>query len=92
MANCPAEHTKFQPTDEQWRCPECGASFNHFYIVDNDEDVSVDCDLLHKKDEVVCSDCNYEASGQKTSLALLKKSKRVPCECCKGTGFVTRKG
>jgi rubredoxin len=22
---CPVKHTKFQPTDAQWRCPKCGA-------------------------------------------------------------------
>lgn len=74
MTNCHAKHTKFQPTDLQWRCPTCGASFDHFYIVDSEPCGNTECDLLHKNDAVMCSACGYEASGQKTSLALLKKS------------------
>jgi hypothetical protein len=43
---CAVVHTKYQPTEEEWKCPKCGVGSSLFYIEDP-ADKTDDCDLLH---------------------------------------------
>ena len=51
MSECPGEHTEYQPTDDEWKCPKCGAGVEDFRIVAADYP---DCDKLHTTDIVTC--------------------------------------
>lgn len=93
MANCGGKHTKYQPTDEEWKCPSCKINDDggHFYIDTFSDEVSdPDCSLLHKDDLVVCINCNKEWSGEIVSRLLAKIVNMIPCSHCKGTGFVKK--
>ena len=58
MGKCTIKHTKFQPTDREWRCPKCGSE--DMVIEDSD---NFDCDKLHNTDFVYCDNCRGEFSG-----------------------------
>lgn len=52
MEICQYKHTKYQPTDEEWKCPKCGASYDEneeFIIWDA---VGENCSLLHDEDRM----------------------------------------
>lgn len=50
MQQCNSKHTKYQPTDEEWRCPKCGSDSEKFWIEDN---FGADgCELLHETDTI----------------------------------------
>lgn len=51
----------------------------------------VDCDGNHEQDELHCYKCGYRTTGRAFAQACVKKADLVPCECCKGKGFVPRK-
>lgn len=84
---CLANHTKINPTGDDWKCPKCGANSTHFYIIEGDADSHDDCEKLHKHDFCACSKCGYEAEGTKVIRDLQKKQNLVPCTQCKGTGY-----
>ena len=92
---CPGQHTAYQPTDEEWACPHCGAGPEYFYV---DFTNYSDCDLLHTDDVIVCCskaciDKNGECrewSGKALAAALQKKANMVKCPCCNGRGYVTK--
>jgi hypothetical protein len=89
VSACSEKHTKFQPADDQWRCPKCGEDNKHFYI---EESVGVgDCEKLHADDYALCMKCEYHGNGTKVANAIAKKCDLVPCEHCKGTGQVPKK-
>jgi hypothetical protein len=83
---CNRKHTKYQPTDEQWRCPNCGAGNESFYI-DNDDSAS-DCGLLHVDDTIVC-DCGQIWSGKQLAQIMRRiyKNGVKRCPHCNGTGW-----
>jgi len=87
---CRAKHTKFQPSDEEWRCPRCGADAEYFYIDEPDPDAHVDCSLLHEKDFVVCENCGKGWSGKRVAQMLQKKHDYIICPTCNGKGFIKR--
>jgi hypothetical protein len=89
---CTAKHTKFQPDGELWKCPKCGADYNYFVVEAPAEDASEECGLLHCDDNVVCSNCDLGASGKSIAAKMVKKYNLVPCECCKGAGYVKKAG
>lgn len=86
--SCPAKHTVFQPTDEQWRCPDCGADNSHFVIEMGDQTAEESCEKLHQLDEVYCHTCDDGWSGKAVATKLMKKANRVPCPTCKGCGTI----
>jgi rubredoxin len=91
-STCPAKHTKFQPTMEQWRCPLCGNDAQADFIVDDpDPDAEDFCELLHEKDVITCV-CNDEGwTGKQIAAKLAKKLDMVTCPCCKGAGLISSK-
>lgn len=92
MKICPAKHTKFQPTMEQWECPCCGKDAPDGFVVDDtDPEAAGSCELLHENDVVTCV-CNSENwTGKQIAAKLAKKMDLVICPCCKGTGQVSSK-
>jgi Zn finger protein HypA/HybF involved in hydrogenase expression len=86
---CEEKHTKYQPTDEEWKCPKCGAGADDFTIDLFLESVgSDDCELLHERDPILCTSCEHCMTGKRFITGLLKKKNLVTCPHCKGTGLV----
>lgn len=87
---CTAKHTKYQPADEDWVCPNCGATIGTFCIVEPIESANPDCPLLHEDDQLGCMGCgDYEGQSGKAFARKIQKAKGlVPCTHCKGTGLV----
>ncbi len=84
--NCEAKHTKYQPTDEEFNCPKCGAKVGDFF---KDDPVGHDeCELLHDEDNLCCATCGYGCSGKAFAARIVKAKNLVSCPCCKGKGFV----
>lgn len=96
---CTRKHTKYQPTDEEFKCPKCGAGMGDFCI-DTDLDVvstDPDCPDLHVDDQLVCWGKNgkgcpaqYGTSGKAFAATLVKKHNLEPCKHCKGNGLVKK--
>lgn len=90
---CAHKHTAYQPPEDEWRCPSCGAGIGTFHV-DNDIAVSDDesrCDdLLHENDEVICSGCRFGTNGKNFAGRLQRMHSLVKCECCRGTGLVAK--
>ena len=84
---CTGKHTKFQPTEEQWSCPQCGGGPDVFFIDYYADDSYPECGLLHSDDYVICTTCAKSWSGREVSKKLRKKASLVPCPHCNGTGF-----
>lgn len=86
---CEGKHTVYQPTDDEWRCPKCGADNSLFSIEESfghDE-----CPLLHTQDQITCFSCGHGTSGSRFAGAIQKRKNLVPCPCCKGRGVVSGK-
>lgn len=87
---CQAKHTKYQPTDEEFKCPQCGAPGGEFYIAESPDESDPDCTLLHPGDYLACSKCEYGTSAKSFAASLVKKNNLTPCTHCKGTGLVKK--
>jgi len=87
---CKAKHVKYEPTDEEWCCPNCGAGITYFTVWESVSDDDY-CKLVHNNDFCSCENCGYECSGKEVSDFFIKKNSMVPCSCCKGKGLVKRK-
>lgn len=90
VLTCPAKHTTFDPTNEQWRCPACNADNSAFWIEDHPENVAEDCPRLHDRDEVVCNSCGDGWSGKVVAKKLMAKFNQIPCPTCRGCGTVQK--
>jgi len=92
MTTCTEKHAKFQPTDDQWKCPKCGAGNNGgesmFYI---DESPNGDCELLHNEDYIVCVECKSSWTGKRLSTVMVDALSLEKCPHCAGTGFIAKK-
>jgi len=96
---CNAKHIKYQPTDEEFRCPKCGAGPEEGFVIENPDETAHDaCGLLHEKDWIACNNCETEYhrdtfySGKQYAALMVKKNNLVPCPHCKGKGLVRRIG
>lgn len=88
MMTCTAKHTKYQPTDEEFRCPNCSAEAGIFFV--NDCVGEYGCEKLHKDDDLACESCGYTCSGESFSKRKIKESNLTTCPCCKGKGLVPK--
>ena len=60
---CYAKHTMYQPSDTEWKCPNCGAS-GETLTVTPDPEALVKCDLLHENDMIKCLRCGSTWPGK----------------------------
>ena len=87
---CKRKHVKYEPTEEDWRCPKCHKGCESFTL---DSELSDgECELLHEDDTVQCFECGYTSTGKKISALFAKKNNVVTCPCCKGKGWVKNDG
>lgn len=84
---CTRKHTKYQPYDKHWRCPNCGE--REGFIIDNDylEDDG-ECEKIHVDDCCICENCGYGELASKAMNALMKLDHQVICPICKGKGTI----
>ena len=90
--SCTHKHTKYQPTDEEFVCPECGhtpQSPDGEFVID--ESIDGDCEKLHEEDGIFCYNCHSQWSGKDFAAMLQEKKGLVMCPCCKGVGLVPKK-
>jgi DNA-directed RNA polymerase subunit RPC12/RpoP len=87
MKTCREKHTLFQPTNDEWACPSCGADSLDFCV---DTSPNMDCELLHTEDYVTCSACDREWTGTGAARLLKAKAQMVKCPTCSGRGFVKK--
>jgi len=73
---CFAKHAKYQPTDEEWKCPICGADSEYFYIDTPDPEASDECELLHEDDIVCCTQCGNGWTGAEIAEIFLEKQEK----------------
>jgi len=88
---CNAQHTTYDPPDELFRCPHCGAFQGQFYVEEPDHEAQEGCGRLHVCDELRCHSCGYGTTGSDFALKLVAKLNLKPCPTCKGEGFVADK-
>lgn len=91
--DCNAKHTPYQPTEDEWKCPKCGAGVNegNGFMIDSEADgVNGECTKIHMEDELRCFECGYVSYGKAFAARLQKLHNLVPCSCCKGTGLVKK--
>ena len=88
MIPCPAKHAKYQPTDEDWLCPKCGADNRYFVIIAPIDDASEACVLVHEDDEIDCEKCGYGGSGSTVTKKMAAQMNMVKCPHCSGRGYV----
>lgn len=85
------QHTPYNPSDAEWKCPKCGAGVNDldgFFIEESGKGKTDDCGNLHKDDLLVCSRCGHGMTGARFAAACAKAANKVPCPTCKGHGVV----
>lgn len=87
---CTTKHTKYQPTDEEWKCPKCGAPSGDFYIDESASEEASECPKLHDLDFLRCANCGHTDDGKPFAVRIQKQKALVPCPHCKGSGMVKR--
>jgi len=91
---CNAQHTTYDPPDDLFRCPHCGAFQGQFYIEEPDHEAQEGCERLHVCDELRCHSCGYGTTGSGFALELVAKLNPSlkpgfkTCPCCNGKGVV----
>lgn len=87
---CTDKHTAYQPSDDEFKCPKCGATAGEFYIETEAEasTTRADCALVHPDDVLLCTKCGYGVSGKAFAAAIMKKKNLVPCPHCHGRGTI----
>lgn len=88
MVECPAKHTKYQPTEAEISCPKCHAPCGVFCIGENAPNEADGCERMHIEEVYECMKCSYTISGQQFAAQAMRKAKRKPCPHCNGTGHV----
>lgn len=89
--NCSAKHATYNPTEDKWRCPQCGGKNDSFCIEETDELAAHDCMALHNNDYVVCMACGWNGSGKTVAKRLAALDHVETCPTCKGRGVVPAK-
>lgn len=85
---CEARHTKFQPSDDEWKCPKCFST--DWYIEENHEGSDERCSRLHTEDFLMCPSCGHSEFAAKFANRIAKALNLVACPCCKGKGMVSK--
>jgi len=74
MTKCHAKHTTYQPSDAEWKCPNCEASDEDFYIDTPDPEASDECELLHDDDIICCTQCGNSWTGSEIADVFAEKA------------------
>lgn len=90
MVECKGKHTKFQPSDDQWKCPACGSE--DFEVDVQAYGAHSDCQLLHLLDSVVCYNCGESFYGEDLAEIMKKLGGFKRCPRCNGLGLVPVEG
>ena len=86
---CPAKHTKYQPADEEWRCPKCSATSAEGWTIYDQDGTQIDgCEKLHNADLLYCEQCSHSETGQVFASRIARQKQLIPCPHCKGTGLL----
>lgn len=85
---CTCKHTAYQVSDEEWKCPKCGATAEEGFVIMDTP--NFDCEKYHDDDEIECERCGYCIDGKSFARAVHKKKGLVKCPCCKGKGVVKK--
>ena len=88
---CNAQHTIYDPPDDQFRCPHCGAFQGQFYVEEPDVQSEEGCGRLHVNDELRCHSCGYGTMGDAFATFVMTKLNLKPCPTCKGQDVVADK-
>jgi hypothetical protein len=94
--SCTRKHTKYQPLDEEFKCPRCGATPNTDlqFIQEPPKTewgtLDDECTELHDDDMCNCNRCDYGVSGKSFAARLMKQNNLIPCPHCKGRGLVKK--
>jgi hypothetical protein len=86
---CTLKHAKYEPKDEEWKCPNCGETDEDYFFIEESASDG-ECHLLHEKDLILCNRCGWSGTGKQFSSILIKKANSVQCPMCKGTGLVQK--
>ena len=86
---CTAVHSRFQPGDSEWTCPNCNAGYPRFAIETPAPDAAKKCHKLHVDYDVVCTGCNSQWNGQEVINLIKAKRHLSTCPLCHGKGAVT---
>ena len=91
--SCLTKPTKYQPTDEEFNCPKCGAGVPIFHI--DESACHDDCTKVHDSDTLRCDACyrdgrDYDASGKAFAAGVVKRNGLVVCVRCAGKGVVKK--
>jgi DNA-directed RNA polymerase beta' subunit len=86
--DCQAQHTIYDPTDDEFFCPHCGAKAGQFYIEEPDILSEEGCTRLHDNDELRCHSCEHTTTGKEFIEKLMLERNFKVCPCCQGKGFV----
>jgi len=91
MTRCYKKHTKYQPTDDEFVCPRCGATPEDVkpFALQMAADDECDCDMLHMDDVLFCDNCGFSTSGRAFARRIQKEKDLVTCPFCKGKGLVS---
>lgn len=79
---CSGKHSTYQPSRDEWTCPECNAGIGTFCIDMSDPLSDDNCELMHDADELYCMGCQYCTTGKRFSALVVKRNSLVPCPDC----------
>ena len=87
--SCTEPHCLFQPTEEEWRCPNCNGDSSVFYISKSKvAPVGLCEDEIHDTDTMTCNSCKKSWKGKELSVLLMKKAGLSVCSHCNGIGLI----
>lgn len=85
---CNTKHTKYQPIDDEWACPNCGANADNGFC-NTDPTGHEDCELLHEEDWLSCENCpEFSIAGKQFAAKIVKNKNLISCPTCKGKGHI----
>jgi hypothetical protein len=83
---CKGEHTEYQPTEEELKCPRCSSD----NFLNSKQKVGYCTDFIHVDDTLFCYDCLLEISAKSFCSKLIELNTLYKCMHCNGTGYTTQ--
>jgi hypothetical protein len=87
---CKHKKTEYQPNENEWVCPFCGAesTADMEFCVEYSPCDDYHCEALHCGDEVYCSGCDETYTGEKIAKKMMEKKNAKRCPHCDGRGWL----